>query len=363
MIRILSLGYKSSKFGGPYFVAQSFKKMLNKKKFIIKDFFFTNKIVYYYFFRKKKLTSVLNKFNLMHVHNVYSLANIFVLLISLRAGIPYIISTHGNLNTWSINHNKLKKLVFLRFFKYFFKNATAIHILNNDEKIEISKHVDLTKIKTFVFQNHLDVNSYQFIKKKNNIFNVLFFGRLTEKKGIFELLHIIKIFVDNKILNIKFLIIGPQEKKIYKKCTEIINRLKIGHLIEFKEEIDSIFEKNKLFSQSNVFILPSKDEADSISIKEALACGTPIVISKNCKFLTSNETKEFIKELDFDDNIGFFNAIMSFYRNKEETISLSNKIHLYAKKNFSSELVENNLSELFYDFLSYSNNSIYWDNK
>ena len=172
----------------------------------------------------------------MHVHNVYSLANIFVLLISLRAGIPYIISTHGNLNTWSINHNKLKKLVFLRFFKYFFKNANGIHILNNDEKIEISKHVDLTKIKTYLVQV-LHVNSYQFIKKKNNIFNVLFFGRLTEKKGIFELLHIIKIFVDNKILNIKFLIIGPQEKKIYKKYTEIINRLKIGHLIEFKEEI------------------------------------------------------------------------------------------------------------------------------
>ena len=176
MIRILSLGYKSSKFGGPYFVAQSFKKMLNKKKFIIKDFFFTNKIVYYYFFRKKKLISVLNKFNLMHVHNVYSLANIFVLLISLRAGIPYIISTHGNLNTWSINHNKLKKLVFLRFFKYFFKNATAIHILNNDEKIEISKHVDLTKIKTIslcICCFHLNVKSVNTQPSKRHVANTV----------------------------------------------------------------------------------------------------------------------------------------------------------------------------------------------
>ena len=70
--------------------------------------------------------------------------------------------------------------------------------------------------------------------------------------------------------------------------------------MNLKKRYISIFEKNKLFSQSNVFILPSKDEADSISIKEALACGTPIVISKNCKFLTSNETKEFIKELDLE---------------------------------------------------------------
>ncbi len=299
----------------------------------------------------------------MHVHNIYSLANIFILLLSLRAGIPYIISTHGNLNTWSINHNKFKKDIFLRFFKYFLKNATAIHILTNDEKVEISKLVDLKKIKTFIFQNHLDVENYQFIKKKNDIFNVLFFGRLTEKKGIFELMHIIKLFADNKILDIKFLIIGPQEKKIYKKCIEIIDRLNIKHLIEFKKEVTDISEKNKLFSNSNVFILPSKDEADSISIKEALACGTPLIISKNCKFNTNNETKEFIKELDFNDNIGFFNAIMDFYRNKEETMSLSKNIHLYAKRNFSSKLVENNLSELFYDFLSYSNNSIYWDNK
>ncbi len=55
MIKILSLGYKSSKFGGPYFVAQSFKKMLDKKKFITRNFIFTNKVIYYYFFKKKKI--------------------------------------------------------------------------------------------------------------------------------------------------------------------------------------------------------------------------------------------------------------------------------------------------------------------
>ena len=52
MIRILNLMYQVT-LGGPYFVAQSFKKMLNKKKFIIKDFFFTNKIINYIFLEKK----------------------------------------------------------------------------------------------------------------------------------------------------------------------------------------------------------------------------------------------------------------------------------------------------------------------
>ena len=363
MIKILSLGYKSSKFGGPYYVAQSFKEMLDDKRFITKNYLFDFKAIYYYIFKKKKLTSLLNYFDLVHVHNIYSLANIFILAIVLRLGIPYIISTHGNLNTWSINHNKFKKLIFLKFFKYFIKNATSIHILTHYEKKEISKIIDLTRIKNFIFQNHLNVKNYEFIKKKNDIFKILFFGRLTEKKGIYQLLDIIKIFKDKKISNIKFMIVGPQESKTYKKYISIINKYDISDLIEFQGEITSIAGKNKLFSDSNVFVLPSVDEADSISIKEALASGTPIVISKNCRFVSNDTTKEFVKELDFNDKVGFFNEIMNFYNNKEYLIKLSSNIHSYSLQNFSSELVGNGLSELFIDCLTYSKSSIYWEDR
>ena len=52
-------------------------------------------------------------------------------------------------------------------------------------------------------------------------------------------------------------------------------------------------QKNSLFREIDVFILPSEDEADSIAIKEALASGKPVVISKECKLNSDNKNAGF----------------------------------------------------------------------
>ena len=79
-----------------------------------------------------------------------------------------------------------------------------------------------------------------------------------------------------------------------------------------------INEKKKLFSECDIFILPSEDEADSVAIKEALSAGLPVIISKNCKFqIKEKETKQFVKIID-NKYIGqYVDVILGFYKNRQ----------------------------------------------
>ena len=362
MIKVLSVGYPSSSFGGPYYVANLFKKILNKNKIYVRNTFVKKKIIKYYFFNRKKLNRYLSNFDIIHIHNIWSLENMILAWLASRIGIPYIISTHGNLNNWSMKNKNLIKKIFLFLFRKTIYNSRAFHILNKFEKREISNNLDTQKLKIFLLQNHIDVSKINFIRKEGFPFKVLFFGRLTEKKGIFEFLKIIKLFSKKNIKDIKFLFVGPKEDKYFSNFLNKINQYKINHLIEIRDKIEFFDEKKKLFQESDIFVLPSKDEADSISIKEALAFGRPVVISNNCKFDANFENKEFVKLITSFDEKKYFDAIMELYNNKMKLIDNGNKIHLYAKNNYSVEMIEDELSQVYYDCISFNFKSRFWKN-
>ena len=361
MIKILSLGYPSSNYGGPYYVASLFKKILNKKKIIVKNGLVKNSIFKFYFFKKKKLSLLINKFDIIHIHNIFSIHYMFVLWIAAKFGIPYIISSHGNLNDWSMKNKKLSKKIYLYLFKGIIYNSRAFHVLNKFEKNEVSHYLDISKLRFLSLPNFIDAPKIG-MKIKNTEFKVLFFGRLTDKKGIFELLKIIRLFKTNNIQNIKFVFVGPKEKKYHQDFVNKINSYQIDKYIEIKEEISDELSKKELFETSDIFVLPSKDEADSISIKEALIFGKSLVISSNCKFEVSSETNEFINKIKIFNEVEYYNAIMNFYNNQEKLCENVKKINSYAKKNFSVDLIENELANIYYDCISYSFKSKYWKN-
>ncbi|MAY90757.1 MAG: hypothetical protein CMN00_06210 [Rickettsiales bacterium] len=284
-----------------------------------------------------------------------------ILWIASKFGIPYIISAHGNLNDWSMRNKKFLKIFYLNCFKGIIYNCRAFHVLNKFEKNEVSHYLNISKLRFLSLQNFIDAPEGS-VKTKNSEFRVLFFGRLTEKKGIFELLKIIKLFKTNNIQNIKFIFVGPKEKKYYQDFINKINLYQISKYIELKEQITNDLNKKELFEKSDIFILPSKDEADSISIKEALFYGKPLVISSNCKFEISSEAKEFIKEIKIFNEVEYYNAIMKFYVNQKKLYEDVKKITSYAKKNFSVDLIENELANIYYDCISYSFKSKYWKN-
>ena len=102
MIKIFSLTYKDSTSGGPYTVATDYKNALDKNFFYVRLTSFMGNLAYNYIFNNNKIKRFINNFDVVHVHNVFSIKDIIILKIAESLAIPSILSVHGNLNKWSM---------------------------------------------------------------------------------------------------------------------------------------------------------------------------------------------------------------------------------------------------------------------
>ncbi len=101
----------------------------------------------------------------------------------------------------------------------------------------------------------------------------LFFGLISEAKGIFDLLNVIENNKDEYRSRMKLLIGGNGDTQ---KLKTLISKHHTGDIIEFLGWVDNE-EKIAAFNNSDVFILPSYAEGLPISILEAMSYGKAII--------------------------------------------------------------------------------------
>jgi len=136
------------------------------------------------------------------------------------------------------------------------------------------------KVDQKIIHNGVDRIFYPIKKPENSELNLLFLGRLVEKKGP---KYLLKAFykIIKKFPKIKLIFVGNGE---YKKTLEnYVKDKKIERNVEFKGEIVGK-KRIRYYQQADVFCAPYRDEAFGITVLEAMATGTPIVGFKNSAF-------------------------------------------------------------------------------
>lgn len=127
--------------------------------------------------------------------------------------------------------------------------------------------------------------------KQGKGLNILFVGRLIEKKGVIFLMEVAKKLKDKTEFNLDIIGGGYLEDTLRKYVSD--NDL--GNSVRFLGEIDhqNIIDKYK---NADVFVLPSLRETGGTVLIEAMACGLPIVAfdTSFCSELRENECGLFI---------------------------------------------------------------------
>ncbi|MGV8152512.1 MAG: glycosyltransferase family 4 protein [Candidatus Nanoarchaeia archaeon] len=141
-----------------------------------------------------------------------------------------------------------------------------------------------------VFLNYNGVNLKEIkkINKENNLYDVIFAGRLINQKNVSLLLEATKL-LKKDFKNIKVAIIGEGPDK--KRLIELSKELKIEENIDFLGFLKNKKEVYRIMKKSKVFVLPSLLEGFGIVVIEANACGLPCIVV-NEKW---NASKELIK--------------------------------------------------------------------
>jgi len=227
------------------------------------------------------------QYDLIHVSLFWNFTVFSASVASILRGKNYIISPRGTLNYEAINiKSKSKKKFYYKLIaQHYLKRASAIHFTTEDEKENVLNHLKLNN-KNFIVPNGIDIEEYKqlpragsFKKKYPLLMNskyILFLGRINYKKGL-DLLA--KAFGELSSIypDLYMVIAGPDNN--YQDELEIILRdLDVIEKVIFTGMLDGN-KKIEAYVDADVFVLSSYSENFGMTVIEAMACGTPVVIS------------------------------------------------------------------------------------
>jgi glycosyltransferase involved in cell wall biosynthesis len=287
-------------------------------------------LLYYIFFRKIKI---------VHIHGasyVSFFRKMLVIMLCRSFKIKIVYHIHGA--EFKLFFKKYNKLGII---KKTIDKTDALIVLSDNWKQYFSAIVDKNRI--FVLNNVVNkpVICKNYLKTYSSI-NYLFLGRIGERKGIYDLLDVVRA---NKMhLEGKFLLYVGGDGEI-DRLTECIVRHKLQNLIKFEGWVSGI-KKKELLSICDIYILPSYNEGLPVSILEAMSYGMPI-ISTNVggipDVITENKNGLLINPGDKSE---LTKSIFYFMENTQEIKRMGMR-NMEMIKKFYAENVIPNLNDIY----------------
>lgn len=253
------------------------------------------------------------------------------------------------------NKSGFKKFIY-KNIDLFIQNRSNICFVDSKSQLEflIENGFNKKKIKLIHNGSMSGVDSSKFLpnlslknsfKDNYNIDNdtliLLFMGRVTKDKGIYELLSLYeKLLNDN--FKVKLVLAGLDEELIINKIS-----FKNKKLYDKLIYLGHIENPDQIIPIADIFILLSKREGFGLSIIEASSCSIPIIANNIVGLRDSvSENKTGIL-IDNFDNFRDYNKIKEIISDNNLRKNLGENGRLYVKKYFEKKDVINYLySEL-----------------
>jgi glycosyltransferase involved in cell wall biosynthesis len=234
----------------------------------------------------KYLNMHLSEYDVVHLQDLISIHAAATAVLCNIYNIPYVLTTHGSV-PWLSEKHMTNFLYKISCGKFILKHASKIVALNEME-VDQYKKIGVGEQRLEVIPNGVPLTNIAFLPKigefrtKYGIINnekiILYLGRLHKIKGIELLLDAYSDIKDN--LNLVLVIAGPDDGYL----KEIQNKIKC---LKFENNIiltGPIYDSDKFgaYIDADVYVLPSSYEIFGITVLEACACGTPVIVTDRC---------------------------------------------------------------------------------
>lgn len=197
-----------------------------------------------------------------------SIISLFIKLFSVK--IIYHFHNKGVIN---YQDNFLYNL----FYKAVFHNSKAI-LLSKQLYYDIRKYVPESSV--YYCPNGIPdrlSSESRYLKKKKELFRLLFISNLIKSKGVFILLEACKI-LKNKNLNFECIIIGAECEISKITLEQKISEFNLGGIVQYHGPKFGD-QKDKYLLDADIFVFPTYDECFPIVIIEAMQFSLPVISS------------------------------------------------------------------------------------
>lgn len=227
--------------------------------------------------------------SVIHNHGIWTAINHWASVRGRKSNIPTVIQPHGMLDEWSLEQKKIKKKSALWFYQKKDLESAAIFIATSEQEYASIRRLGLDQpIAIIPHGVNMPPTESKLIQggepKKNK--TALFFSRIHPKKGIKDLLT---AWARVKPLNWSLMIVGGTTDPAYfaevKTTITELNLTSSVQLVGHKEG----GEKDIMFRNSDLFILPTYSENFGIVVLEALSYGLPVITTTETPWLELNQ--------------------------------------------------------------------------
>lgn len=249
------------------------------------------------------------EFDIIHIHSWWNLVSMGAVIVCLCRGIKLIISPRGMLGDYTLSK---PKAIFHQLIGKYLLRKCNFHATTTMEAEEIAKQVfdgkvevvDLMKTRyesqgarqkkddNKIFIIHNSVKLPEDLPVKTRVFDgslkLIFLSRIHHKKGIELMLDALALVN----FPFKLSIVGEGEPDYVESLKSKAESLKLNEKINW---VGAVYgeEKYQLLANHDAFILPSYNENFANVVIEAIAVGTPVLLSDKVGL------KDYVREHDF----------------------------------------------------------------
>lgn len=245
----------------------------------------------------ERTATVLEGADILHLHGMWRPSNYQIASLARRLGVPYVMSTHGTLDDWSMRQSPLRKRLYLSLVEgRNLAGAGRIHATASEEANEIRRRISHDRVS--VIPCAFDSGPFESAADESAFYSrhpevdpgrpsVVFVGRLHRTKGVEVLIEAMGLLARDA-LDAQLLIAGPAEDPAYLLELEALAAAQ-PPAVHFLGAVGGA-EKFGLYRSADVFALPSRHENFGLVIPEALASETPVVTTRGTQIWAELES-------------------------------------------------------------------------
>ena len=233
-----------------------------------------------------RIKNQIRDFDVVHVHEHRQTLSIIACYFARRYGIPYVVQAHGSVLPF-FQKEGLKNIFDKVFGFKILHGASKVFALTEVEKEQYLKmgveedRIEIVPLGINI-EEYSDLPEEGIFREKFNISKddklIIFIGRVHEIKGLDLLIDAFKELADSES-DVKLAIVGP-----YDGYMDALNlRIAECDLSDKVIVTGPLYksEKQEALVDCDLFVMPSKYESFTTSGLEAMACGKPLVLTKN----------------------------------------------------------------------------------
>lgn len=237
------------------------------------------------------------KVDIVHNHGMWQMNAAYPGWVARGRKTKLVSSPRGTFSTWAMNHGSwTKKIVWPLIQRPALMTASCFHATSEAEYLDIRRLG--FKQPVAIIPNGIDVPEIAE-KKIGQVRTLLFLGRVDPKKGIDILLKAWATVMD-RFPDWQLVIVGSdtgygRRPGYLRQMRELAEGCKLKR-IEFRDPVYGS-EKLAVYQGADLFVLPTHSENFGMTVAEALAAGTPAIVTKGAPWqdLVTNEAGWWIE--------------------------------------------------------------------